>query len=96
METTRVVHHRNEPYDILITRDTEWGNPFVIGIDGTRTECIEKYEDYLLHNEKLLSKIMDLDGKILGCWCKPRTCHGDVIVETIERIKKLKLWQGLS
>lgn len=25
-----------------------------------------------------------LRGKVLGCWCKPLPCHGDVIVELLE------------
>ena len=23
----------------------------------------------------------ELRGKILGCWCAPKVCHGDVLVE---------------
>jgi hypothetical protein len=23
-------------------------------------------------------------GKVLGCWCKPEACHGDVLIELIE------------
>jgi hypothetical protein len=26
----------------------------------------------------------ELQGKTLGCWCKPLACHGDVIVEILE------------
>lgn len=25
-----------------------------------------------------------LKDKVLGCWCKPLSCHGDVLVELIE------------
>lgn len=27
---------------------------------------------------------MELEGKNLGCWCKPEACHGDILVELIE------------
>ena len=26
----------------------------------------------------------ELKGKVLGCWCKPASCHGDVIAEIID------------
>ena len=29
-------------------------------------------------------KVMELKGKKLGCFCKPRPCHGDIIVEWIK------------
>ena len=28
--------------------------------------------------------IGELEGKVLGCWCKPLGCHGDVLVEVLE------------
>lgn len=85
---TRVVHLKREPYDVLICRPTEWGNPFEIGKDGTRAEVIKKYETWLRNNPALLSKILELDGKVLGCWCHPKPCHGDVIVKLINEIKR--------
>ena len=24
---------------------------------------------------------MELRGKVLGCWCSPKACHGDVLAE---------------
>jgi hypothetical protein len=26
----------------------------------------------------------ELDGRTLGCWCKPLACHGDILVELLE------------
>jgi hypothetical protein len=58
------------------------GNPFEIGIDGTREEVIEKYRNYLLNNKELFNSCKkELKGKILGCWCSPKCCHGDVLAE---------------
>ena len=31
-----------------------------------------------------LARIQELEGKVLGCWCKPQDCHGDVLVELID------------
>ncbi len=75
-----VVHCKKSRYDIYIGRPSKWGNPFEIGKDGTRDEVIKKYENYILNNPKLLAALPELKGKILGCWCSPKSCHGDVLV----------------
>jgi hypothetical protein len=87
--TTRVVHHKKEHFDVFIGRPSIWGNPFEIGKDGTRGEVIAKYRVYLLGNEKLMAKLPELRGKILGCWCSPEACHGDVLAELADASKFL-------
>lgn len=84
---TRVVHCKKEPYQVYIGRPSLWGNPFEIGKHGTREEVIEKYRHYVKNDPLLMDKIMELDGKILGCWCAPKPCHGDVLIEIISEIK---------
>lgn len=79
---TRVVHHR-EPHDIYIGRPTKWGNPFEIGIEGTRDEVIAKYEVWIRNNANLMDSLHELEGKVLGCWCKPKNCHGDILVKLL-------------
>lgn len=80
--TTRVVHYKKEPYDIYIGRPSKWGNPFVVGRDGTRAEVIELYREYLYSDgAHLIADIHELKDKVLGCWCKPEACHGDVLAE---------------
>jgi len=67
---------------VYIGRPSIWGNPFVIGKDGTRREVIEKYRKYVMANKQLSDKIKhDLSGKDLVCWCSPKPCHGDVLLE---------------
>jgi len=82
---TKVVNLNKEPYDVYIGRGSKWGNPFKIGKDGTRDEVIEKYRKYLLDNEDLLKELKELEGMRLGCYCKPKKCHGDILVELIKR-----------
>jgi hypothetical protein len=55
----------------------------MIGRDGTRAEVIEKFRVYGI--EKGLDKMAreELKGKILGCWCAPQACHGDILVEWV-------------
>ena len=81
---TKVVHCEKEPYDIYIGRPSKWGNPFVSGVDGTRSIVIQKYRTWLLNSPDsapLRNELHELKGKILGCWCKPKDCHGDVLAE---------------
>jgi len=33
---------------------------------------------------------MELDGKILGCWCKPKHCHGDELIRCLNAIRVQK------
>jgi len=81
MTEPKVVHCKKEPYDVYVGRPSKWGNPFEIGKDGTREEVIEKYREWILDNSDLLKDIHELKGKTLACWCAPKSCHGDVLLE---------------
>jgi len=92
---TKVVHCKKEPYDVYIGRPSKWGNPFTHLNDttraqfkvATREEAIEKYEEWIRQQPQLLADLHELDGKVLGCWCKPQACHGDVLVKLINEQK---------
>ncbi len=84
--TIKVVHCKKEKYDVYIGRGSKWGNPFVIGRDGTREEVIHKYENYFLRNTTLINALDELKRKVLGCWCKPKACHGDILIKYLEKI----------
>jgi len=87
----RVVHCARDPYDVLIDRTTRWGNPFRIRHNRTRERAIQEYRDWLEGDPDLIahqgyppSKAIireKLSGKVLGCWCAPNACHGDVLLE---------------
>lgn len=80
MNATKVVNkYHRIPYDVYIGRGSKWGNPFIIGKDGTRAEVISKYEDHLLASPELMSALPELKGKTIACYCKPAPCHGDVL-----------------
>ncbi len=67
--------------DIYIGRPSIWGNPFITGKDGTREQVIEKHKIWIKQNTYLLSRIHELKGKNLICFCAPKTCHGDILLE---------------
>ena len=76
---TMTVHCKRESFDVYIGRPSKWGNPFSIGKDGNREEVIQKYEQWIKTQPHLVSALHELKGKTLGCWCKPKACHGDVL-----------------
>jgi len=76
----RVVHCKRETFDVYIGRGSIWGNPYRIGVDGNREEVIQKYVEYIISQPYLLAKLPELQGKVLGCWCDPKFCHGHVLV----------------
>jgi hypothetical protein len=75
-----VLNKRNTSNGVYIGRPSKWGNPFVIGTDGTRGDVVRKFEEYLIGNPKLLEAAkLELRGKDLVCFCAPLACHGDVL-----------------
>lgn len=93
---TRVVNLSKEPYDVFIGRGSKWGNPFTHIKDkttladvivDTREEAIECYRKYLEGNQVLLDSLDELEGKTLGCYCKPKSCHGDILLEFLSKRK---------
>ena len=81
-----VVHCKKEPFDIYIGRPSKWGNPFVIGKDGTRQEVVDKYEVWLKKQPELMDSLSELKDKTLACWCSPQTCHGDVLYRLANKL----------
>ena len=92
----KVVHCKKEEFDVYIGRGSKWGNPFshkegtlAEHVVGSREEAIAKYEEYLLSNQELVYSLPELKGKVLGCWCKPKACHGDVLLRMANSAPKL-------
>lgn len=102
MKTT-VVNIRKSEYDVYIGRaghghDGTFGNPFSVTQDGGRENAIALYKKYFLNRMKIdpefASQIQSLKGKRLGCFCVPKLCHGDVIVEYLENTMKILVCGG--
>lgn len=83
-ERTTVVNLRHDSYDVYIGRPSKWGNPFVIGRDGTRTAVVRKYAAYLRRSPHLIDSLEEIRGRRLGCYCKPDECHGDVLARVAD------------
>lgn len=86
MKQTNVVNRYKSAFDVYIGRGSKWGNPFKIGVDGDRKTVINLYREWIIH-QSVFNDIEELRGKTLGCFCHPLPCHGDVLVEFLERNK---------
>ena len=92
MSTTLIVNLRHHPYDIYIGRaghgqDGYFGNPFR-SPTYLREEAIERFRAYFLRrvetDSHFRSRVLELRGKRLGCFCKPQACHGDVLAHWLD------------
>lgn len=70
---------------VYVGRGSRWGNPFVVGKDGTVQECISKYaanllpythkppnnglDKFYISDANLKDLEFELRGKNLACWC---------------------------
>lgn len=85
-----VVNRSNSRYDVYIGRPSPWGNPYSTHateskivtdpsfIVETRDEAIQKFYESI--DDEFREKIKrELKGKVLGCWCHPKFCHGHVL-----------------
>jgi hypothetical protein len=77
----KVLNKRDNAQGTYIGRPSKFGNPFVIGRDGTRPQVIEKFERWFTAQPHLVEAAKrELRGFDLVCWCAPNACHGDVLL----------------
>lgn len=90
-----VVHCQRSPYDVYIGRDNPRLGLRDIGFSNryshkpmsraefrvaTRDEAVERFQSDTLADLEFMERIRrELKGKILGCWCAPKRCHGEVL-----------------
>ncbi|MGD9843920.1 MAG: DUF4326 domain-containing protein [Variibacter sp.] len=81
----RKVGKQSNAVQVYIGRPSKWGNPFVIGRDGSRAEVIAKYRAWIVAQPALMNSLDELRGRDLVCWCAPLACHGDVLIDLTNR-----------
>ena len=74
-----------------------FGNPVIVDemcpvcdkIHKRASETISCYKEYFEWragcDAVFRQMVLELRGKTLGCFCHPRKCHGDIIVEWLEK-----------
>lgn len=91
MQPNRVVHCKRERFDVYIGRPGKWGNPLVLDREENREQVLREYRRWLDGDSVMTLRfgappskteiVIELKGKILGCWCAPKSCHGDILAE---------------
>lgn len=74
---------------VYVGRPSKWGNPFVVGSlyknkKIAQESAVSLFQDWLLYSDegrKLLAQIGELKGKDLVCWCVPKPCHAEILLE---------------
>lgn len=85
VKNCRSLFYFEEPdKDVFVGRPSKYGNPFVIGVDGSRSQVIRKYRDWFFSNHALMKEArQELEGKNLVCYCAPEDCHADILLEFV-------------
>jgi len=66
--------------------DLGWGNPYELDKDGDRDAVCDHYRNYFFYKTSLHFKISKLIGKVLGCYCYPKRCHGEILANLANEI----------
>ena len=99
MVKTTAVNINKSEYDVYIGRagkgqDGYWGNPFTIGRDGDRLRILALYRAYfnnrIINDPEFFERLQLLIGKRLGCFCNPKSCHGDIMRDYLNIEPKVK------
>lgn len=73
--------HRSSKYGVF--QESKWHNPFNLrewsGL--TRDSITGMYKTHIHSRPELIASLHELKGKRLGCWCKPESCHGDILAK---------------
>lgn len=84
-----VVNVKHEPYDVRIQRGTKWGNPYHASVHGL-DNALNLYKKHLMVEIKAgritRQDLEQLRGKRLGCGCKPKKCHGDILAYVVNKV----------
>lgn len=100
--TTVLNIYHGKPADVYIGRagrgeDGYFGNPHPVGrscpickVEHQQEEAVEAYrvtfKARIEKDPEFKRRVTELRGKSLGCFCKPKPCHGDVIAEFLNTL----------
>lgn len=91
IKRTIVVNTHTTKATKYIGRGSKFGNPYVLGIHGSRDAVIARHKKDFYENPELQEAVWnELRGEIVGCSCKPLACHGDTYAEYIENRERIE------
>ena len=73
------------PDAVYIGRPSKFGNPFEITGTRNRVQAVKEHKAWLLNAVKddpaVLEEIRaELKGRDLVCFCRPKKCHGEILL----------------
>lgn len=71
---------RDMTYYVPAAHGSKWANKFSVQKFG-REKCLELYEADIRNNKELMNSLHELTNTVCACWCKPDTCHGDILIK---------------
>ena len=82
-DDTHVYIGRDMSFYVAGAYKSKWHNPFKVSSKGySLDDSLRLYEEHI-RTSGLINDIEELRGLVLGCWCKPDRCHGDVLVKLL-------------
>ena len=84
------IGRRNRRYNLS---QSFFHNPYSLRqFDNDRAACLDVFRGMIEmrfgFSNFFRRRLLALDNKILVCWCKPELCHGDVLIEYLEKLKE--------
>jgi hypothetical protein len=90
LRTNTIYIGRDMSYAAPGATESKWHNPYTVKEHG-RKQCLVLYERHLRNSPHLINSLPELEGKEMGCWCKPLTCHGDIMEKLFKEFVKKKV-----
>jgi len=78
---------------VEIGRPSIFGNPYTVeayGRPGALQRFRAYFEERIQEDASFKSEVEGLRGKVLGCYCKPLDCHGDIYVRYLDQDRDLE------
>lgn len=78
---------------IYCGRPSTLGNQYPLKSESERSQVLQQYREWLLfmvadNDEPVMDALRELkENSVLGCWCKPKACHCDIIIEVWNDLK---------
>ena len=86
-DTNHIYIGRNLVIYVKGAYESKWHNPYSIkkyGLD----QCLQLYEKHIRTSD-LYHQLDELEDKVLGCWCHPKRCHGDILCSLLKEKREL-------
>lgn len=79
------------PKTVVVSRPTKWGNPFIVGQNGTRQECVEAYRI-------LVDGLVNVSVSVTGPSVDQQEATLKYLADNIQRLKgkHLACWCSLD